>query len=171
VKTRDNMTVDHSPHLTLVLRGGSSACFSLDLRILPIALFVSLSIALADQPPRPLTSQEMKVLQRQITLGRRIVTALARYSKAAYELNGESANMWTRGINQLGLLTRTPTIEVLHAAGYINDSDDALARRYRATPKPVPADVTMAQPLLTMQSERGELVFDTRGDIALRQHQ
>ena len=125
-------------------------------------------MALADQPSRPLTPQETKTLERQITLGRRIIAALNQYSKAAREVNGESANMWSRGVTEFGLLTRTPTIDVLHAAGYLNDSDNGLARHYHATPQPVPRNATMAQPLLTMHSELGELVFDTRGAVTVR---
>jgi hypothetical protein len=85
-------------------------------------------------------------------------------------VNGESANMWSRGMGQLGLLSRTPTIDVLHAAGYITDSDFTLAAGYRATPQPVPANQGLAT-RLTMQTHRGELLFDTRGDIKLRQHE
>ncbi len=74
-------------------------------------------------------------------------------------------------MNELGLLTRTPTIDVLHAAAYISDSDYALARRYGATPQPIPGNGTMPRPLLTMQSNRGELVFDTRGRVTLHPRQ
>jgi hypothetical protein len=141
---------------------------SFDLMRWLVALFISFAVALADQPSRPLTPQETKTLERQITLARHILAALAKYSKAAHEVNGESANMWSRGMNELGLLTRTPTIDVLHAAGYLNDSDNALARHYHATPQHVPGNATMAQPLLTMHSELGELVFDTRGAVTVR---
>jgi hypothetical protein len=141
------------------------------MRLFGIALFISLSGAVADQPGRSLRPDEMKALQQPIAVGRHILNALSQYSNAAaHEANGESANMWSRGMNQLGLLTRTPTIEVLHAAGYISDSDFTLAQRYRATPQPLPANQGLAT-RLTMQTHRGELLFDTRGDIALRQHQ
>ena len=78
--------------------------------------------------------------------------------------------MWSRGMTEFGLLTRTPTIHVLHAVGYLSDSDFALAQRYRATPQPVPANQGLAT-RLTMQTDRGELLFDTQGDIKLRQHE
>ena len=140
------------------------------MRLFGIVLFVSLSVAVADQPGRPLKPDDMKALQQPVAVGRRILDALSQYSLAAYEVNGESANMWSRGMDRLGLLTRTPTIDILHAAGYISDSDFALAQRYRATPQPVPVNQGLAT-RLTMQTHRGELLFDTRGDIALRQHQ
>jgi hypothetical protein len=140
------------------------------MRLFGIALFISLSGAVADQPGRSLRPDEMKALQQPIVVGRHILDALSQYSNTAREASGESANMWSRGMNQLGLLTRTPTIEVLHAAGYISDSDFTLAQRYRATPQPVPANQGLAT-RLTMQTHRGELVFDTRGDIKLRRHQ
>jgi len=137
-------------------------------RWLCVALFISFAVALADQPSRPLTRQETKTVERQITLGRRILAALAEYSKAAHEVTGESASMWSRGMTELGLLTRSPTIDVLHAAGYLTDSDHALARHYHAMPQHVPANATTAQPLLTMHSELGELVFDSRGAVTVR---
>jgi hypothetical protein len=140
------------------------------MRLFAIALFISLSIAVANQPGRSLRPDEMKALQQPIAVGRHILEALSQYSNAAHEVNGESANMWTRGMGQLGLLSRTPTIDVLHAAGYITDSDFTLAQRYRATPQPVPANQGLAT-RLTMQTHRGELLFDTRGDIKLRQHE
>ena len=141
------------------------------MRLFGIALVISLSVAVADEPARSLRPGEMKALQQPIAVGRLILDALSQYSNAAvHKVDGESANMWSRGMNQLGLLTRTPTIDVLHAAGYISDSDFALAQRYRATPQPVPANQGLAT-RLTMQTHRGELLFDTRGDIKLRKHE
>jgi hypothetical protein len=137
------------------------------MRLLYFAVFIGFSFARADQPSRSLATDETKSFHVQIALGQRIVAALARYSKAAYEENGESSNMWTRGISELGLLTRTPTIEVLHAVDYIADSDYALARQYHAASHPVPAGAPATQPLLTMQTDTGELFFDTRGLVTL----
>ena len=137
------------------------------MRVFGIALFIALTVASADQVPRALTPYEMKALHSQIALGRNIVSALGQYSKTIYELNGESGNMWNRGMTGLGLLTRTPTVQVLHAAGYITDFDLVLAERYRATPQPVPTTQRLAT-CLTMQTDRGELLFDTHGNITVR---
>ena len=133
------------------------------MRIIGIALVISVGIALADRPPYSLTPDEMKALQEPIMVGHRILDALSRYSKASDEAN---VNVPTG----LSLLTHAPTIEVLHAAGYISDSDFALAQRYHAMPQPVPANQGSAA-RLTMQTERGKLVFDTRGEITLHQHE
>jgi hypothetical protein len=46
-----------------------------------------------------------------------------------------------------------------------------LAHRYQATLEVVPATASPMHPLLTMQTDRGKLVFDTRGNITLRPHQ
>ena len=140
------------------------------MRPLPFAVFIAFAISLADQPPRSLTGEETRALQQQIALGRRIIVALTRYSDAIHEANAESSDMWARGMGALGLVTRTPTMDVLHAARYITDSDQALAHRCHATPQPLPAGAPVTQPLLTMQCDRGELVFDTQGAVALHTH-
>jgi len=131
------------------------------MRVLAITLLISVGFAVADQPGHSLTPDETKALQQPITVGRHILDALSRYSKASDEANVPTG---------LSLLTGAPTVEVLHAAGYISDSDLALAQRCHATPQPIPANQASAT-RLTMQTDRGELVFDTRGDVILRQHQ
>jgi hypothetical protein len=133
-------------------------------RALCVALFISLAVAEGGELTRSLTRQETRDLQSEITVGRRIVVALAKYSKSASEMYGRT----TSGLTELSLLTRTATIDVLHAAGYLSDSDTALARRYDAMPQQVSAIATSEQPLLTMHSKLGELVFDMRGTVTVR---
>jgi hypothetical protein len=71
---------------------------------------------------------------------------------------------------EFDVLAWVPTLEVLHAGGYISDSDMSLARRYQAARQLIPANSPPTQPLLTMQTDQGELIFDTRANVALRQH-
>jgi hypothetical protein len=131
------------------------------MRVIGITVLFCVGFIVADQPGRSLTPEETTALRQQITVGRHLLAALSLYSRASAELNvpiGDS------------LSTHAPTIEVLHAAGYISDFDFSVAQRYRAMPHPVPADQDVAT-RVTMQTDRGELIFDTRGSITLRQSQ
>jgi len=133
------------------------------MRVLSFALLISVSVAFGSEPAaRSLTSDEAKALRQPAALGERILAEASRYTKAS------------EGIKippELDVLTRAPTIDVLHAAGYIRDSDMALAHRYQATLQFVPASARPTHTLLTMQTERGELIFDRRGNVRLRPHQ
>ncbi len=133
------------------------------MRALSISLLLAAAALFAGEPTtrRPLTAKESAALQEPTTLGHRILNALSRYSKASEPPKIPAG---------LDLLTRVPTIEVLHAGGYISDSDMPLTHRYLATLQPIPPDAPRTQPLLTMQTDRGELIFDTRGNVTLRQH-
>jgi hypothetical protein len=132
------------------------------MRVLSFALVISVSVAFGSEPAaRSLTSDEAKALRQPTALGERILAQVSRYRKAS------------EGIKiplEFDVLTRAPTIDVLRAAGYITESDMTLAHRYQATLQPVPANARPTHPLLTMETERGELIFDTRGEITLRQH-
>jgi hypothetical protein len=94
-------------------------------------------------------------------LGQRVLKALFEYPNPSVRMNV------LRGRD---LLTALPTIEVLHAAGYISDSDMSLCHRYHVALHPIPAGASQTQPMLTMETDRGELVFDTSGNCTLRQH-
>ena len=134
------------------------------MRALYICLLIAVGAAFASQPitGRPLTAKEAAALREPTALGHRILTALSHYPKASEEAKVPTG---------LDLLTQVPTIEVLHAGGYISDSDMSLSHHYHAALQPIPAGAPQTQPLLTMQTDRGELVFDTLGDVTLRQHQ
>jgi hypothetical protein len=131
------------------------------MRVLSFALVISVSAAFGSEPvARSLTSDEAKALREPTALGERILVQVLRYTKTS------------EGIKippEFDVMTRAPTIDVLHAAGYISESDRVLAHHYQATLQPVPANATPTHALLTMQTERGELIFDIRGQITLRQ--
>jgi hypothetical protein len=134
------------------------------MRKLPLVLLIAVTSAFGDQPStrRPLTGKESAALEEPTALGHRMLTALARYSKAS-----EPVKIPT----EFDVMTRTPTIELLHAAGYISDSDTLLSRRYRVVLQLIPAEAPPTRPLLTMQTDSGELIFDTRGNVTLRPHE
>jgi hypothetical protein len=134
------------------------------MRVLYIFLLITIGAAFASQPitSRPLSAKEAAALREPTALGRRILSALSHYPKAS-----EQAKVPTG----LDLLTPVPPIEVLHACGYISDSDISLSHQYHATLQPIPSGAPQTQPLLTMKTDRGELVFDTLGDVTLWQHQ
>ena len=131
------------------------------MRELSLLVLIAVSSAFADQPTtrRPLTAKEPAALEKPITVGHRILTALSRYSKASDQVQLPP---------ELDVSTQVPTIEILHAGGYISDSDMPLTHRYRLALQLIPAEAPPTQPLLTMQTDSGELIFDTRGNIALR---
>ena len=132
------------------------------MRELSVLLLIAVGSAFADQATtRPLTAKERASLHEPVALGGRILAALARYSKASEQLKVPT---------EYDVLTRVPTIELLHAGGYISNSDVSLAHRYQAAPQIIPANSPPTQPRLTMQTDWGELVFDTRANVALRQH-
>jgi hypothetical protein len=51
---------------------------------------------------------------------------------------------------------------------FVGDSDMPLAQRYQLVLQLIPPQSPPTQPLLTMQTDSGELIFDTRGDVTLR---
>jgi len=133
------------------------------MRAVSFTLLISVSVAFASEPTtRSLTSDEAKALRQPTVLGERILVESVAVQEAS-----EGIKIPT----EFDVMTRAPTIDVLHAAKYISDSEIVLAHRYQATLQPVPATASPTHPLLTMQTDRGELVFDTRGNITLRPHQ
>ena len=127
------------------------------------AFFVVVALAFADQSTtrQPLTTADAAALEEATTLGQRVLTALARYLAVSQPPNISEDR---------DLLTRTPTIDILHAIGYLTDSDIALSNQYRATLHPVPPEPAATQPVLTMHTDRGELIFDASGNVALELH-
>ena len=133
------------------------------MRRLSVLLVIAVSSAFADQSTtRPLTTEQIVALQEPVALGGRLLAALSRYAKASEQVKVPT---------EFDVSTRVPTIELLHASGCISDSDVTLAYRYRAVPQLIPANSPPTQPMLTMQTDRGELIFDTRAKVALRQDQ
>jgi hypothetical protein len=125
---------------------------------------IAVGLAFAEQPTirHPLTAKEATALQEPAALGHRMLSALSRYSQASESLKVPP---------EFDVLTRLPTIEVLHAVGFISDSDMRLTRRYQPALLPIPPNAAPTQPLLTLETDRGELIFDTRGNVTLRRHQ
>jgi hypothetical protein len=119
------------------------------------------SLAFAEQPPtrRALTTADAAALEEPVSAGRRVILGLAHYL--------EKMPAITYGGGGPALLTSTPTVEILHAYRYVTDSDFAVCRRYRATLHTVPPNAPATQPLLTMQTPRGVLVFPLNGEVAL----
>jgi hypothetical protein len=122
------------------------------MRVFCTMVLIAASAAVAGSQPTVTEAME---------LGQRVLKALFEYPKPSLRMNV------LRGRD---LLTTLPTIEVLHAGGYISDSDVSLCHRYHVALHPIPAGASQAQPMLTMETNRGELVFDTSGDCTLGQH-
>jgi hypothetical protein len=125
------------------------------------AFVLTASLMLAQQPPvhRALTTEDAVGLNEAVSVGHRVLVALRQYSDdmpAADRIEVDRA-----------LITRTPTVEILHAYRYVTDSDFAACRRYHATLHPVPSEAPATQPLLSMQTDRGILVFQISGEVAL----
>ena len=133
------------------------------MRGLSVLLLIAVGSAFADQPTtRPLTANETVALHKSVALGGRILAALSRYLKASEQVKVPT---------EYDVLTRVPTIEVLHVGDYISDSDMPLIYRYQAVFQLIPAEAPTTQPLLTMQTDSGEFIFDTLGNITLRPQQ
>ncbi len=131
------------------------------MRLVCLAVAVLASLTFADDmaPARPLTPADAAALEEPTALGRRVLAALSRY----LELMPASIQF----AEDNTLLTRMPTVEVLHATRCLSDADWALCRRYLATLHPLPAASVGPQPLLSMQTARGVLVFQTSGDVVI----
>jgi hypothetical protein len=116
------------------------------------------SVSAAEPATRPLTARETLALRVPLDLGYRLHDALYRYfTRDRPPLRLQSG---------VDVVTGWPTPEVLHAIGYIADSDMPLIRRYRVSI--ATATFKLTDPVLTMQTRLGEIRFDARGDIALR---
>jgi hypothetical protein len=122
---------------------------------------IIVSVVMAAQPA-PLTPDEAKALREPIDLGHRLLAALSRYPQPS------ASSKASAGID---LITSVPTVELLHSAGYVTDSDLELAHGYRATLQAVPAGSGASQPLLSMHTDRGELTFARDGTLALQHHE
>lgn len=119
------------------------------------------SIACAEQPARrPLTAPETTELEQPIALGRRILEAWSHYYEVTYHSRPVPVGV--------DVITNTPTLELLHAAHALSDSDFALCLRCHATLHPVPVGAAKDAPILTLRTSRGEVVFDISGNITLQ---
>jgi hypothetical protein len=132
------------------------------MRTLYLILFVVAGLAFAQQPPspRPLTTAEAAALVEPVALGHRVLAALSHYFEVKIP----------RGPAGTGptLLTSMPTLELLHVAACLNDSDFALSRHYRATLHTMLPNAPATQPVLSMRTDRGELFFDIGGNRTLQ---
>lgn len=131
------------------------------MRALCSVLFLLAGFVFAEQPAarRALTPADSAALQEPISVGRRVILGLTHFC-------AESPTV-TYSAGGPALLTGTPTVEILYAYRYVSDSDFAVCRRYRATLHIVPTDAPASQPLLSMQTSRGILVFLLSGEAAL----
>jgi hypothetical protein len=131
------------------------------MRTLCSVLFLMAGILSAEQPAarRALTAADSAALEEPISVGRRVIVGLTHYC-------AETPTVTYSGGGP-ALLTGTPTVEILHAYRYVSDPDFAVCRRYRATLHIVPTDAPATQPLLSMQTSRGVLVFLLSGEAAL----
>jgi hypothetical protein len=115
-----------------------------------------------NQQSRALSTTESVALREPIAVGKRIIAALSRYPVAS--------GSTTRATADRSLLTRTPTLDLLHASGYISDTDFAFSHSCHATLQPVPAGASADHPVLRLQTASGELIFDARGEVTIRDH-
>jgi len=137
------------------------------MRVVSSMLFLVAALAFAEQQPvrQPLTTTDAAALAEPTTLGHRILAASARYAEVMRPVTD------TRALRLLDrqriLLTGTPTIDLLHACRYLSGPDFALARRYDAALYPLPPEAPSTFPVLTIRTNRGILIFDRSGGVAL----
>ena len=132
------------------------------MRALFLLLFFVASVGLAQQAParRPLTTAEAAALEECVALGHRVLAAWSRYS--------EVTNLSTPISAGVDVLTRTPTLELLHATHSLSDSDLALSSHYQTRLHPVPPNASKDAPILSMRTDRGEIVIDISGNVTLQ---
>jgi hypothetical protein len=132
------------------------------MRALYFLLFFVASVGFAQQAParRPLTTAEAAALEEPVALGHRVLAAWSRYSEVTYLSTPIPAGV--------DVLTRTPTLELLHATHSLSDSDFALSSHYRTRLHPVPPNAPKNAPVLSMHTERGEIVVEISGNITLQ---
>lgn len=132
-----------------------SFCFS---RLGPTLVVTCCVAALfaAEPTRRTITATEMAALKEPINVGKGVYIAVCRY------YSNRESRAYPAGP---ALFTDSPTIELLHAVGYIADADMQLIQRYRIGIPTVIVKPT--DPVVIMQTKSGELTFDTRGQITL----
>ena len=132
------------------------------MRALSVIIVIIASLASAEQPatPRPLTTAEAATLKESVDLGHRVLAAWARYS----QVTSVSSPLPTGA----ALFTSTPTLELLHATHSLSDSDFAASLQCQIKLHTVPVDAPNDAPILSVRTDRGELVFDITGNITLQ---
>lgn len=128
---------------------------SLSLRLM-VLVCCCVSLSAAEPTKRAISNTEVTALKEPIAVGKRIYFAVRRY------YDKQPSRVYPTG---LALFTDSPTIELLHAVGYISDSDFGLARQYRVAIPPVIVKPTDA--VVLMQTRLGELSLDASGHISL----
>lgn len=126
-----------------------------------LLLFVA-SVGFAQQAParRPLTTGEAGALEECVALGHRVLAAWSHYSDVTTLSTPMSAGV--------DVITRTPTLELLHATHSLSDSDLALSLHYLTRLHPVPPNAPKDAPILSMRTDRGEIVVDISGNVTLQ---
>ena len=117
------------------------------------------SLSSAEPSRRALTAAETVALREPIELGDIVHHALYRY------FDPPQPFLPLTGVD---VVTRCPTVDVLHVMGYITDSDMRLVEQYRVSIATVISKPTDS--VMTMQTKFGEISFDARGQIALLDH-
>ena len=105
---------------------------------------------------RPLTAEEMNAIREPIELGDRIYRALYRY------LDKEHLRIPLTGPDVVGSY---PTVNVLHAAGFITDADIRLSERYHVSIAAV--IFNSKDPAVMIQTVIGEVIIDARGQMSV----
>lgn len=134
------------------------------MRAFPLIFFLATSFAFAEPAAdrRSLTTAETAALSEPIALGHRVMAAISHYLEVRLPPSPIPEG--------LGLLTGTPTLELLRSTECLSDLDYALVRRHHAGLYPVPPDAPADQPILAMRTELGDLIFDTTGNVTLPVH-
>jgi hypothetical protein len=131
------------------------------MRTLSLAFCFAITVVLADEPARrPLTTDEVAALKEPLELGQRVLAAWSRYSQVA------SLSTPVRAGSDV--ITSTPTLELLHATHSLGDSDFALALHYQTRLHPVPPNPPKDASIVSMRTDRGEIVVDISGNVALQ---
>ena len=133
------------------------------MRAFCLLLFFVASVGLAQQAParRPLTTAEAAALEESVALGHRVLAAWARYL--------EVTNLSTPIPVGVDVLTRTPTLELLHATHSLGDSDFALSSHYQTRRLPGGPNAPQGSSASgTMRTDRGEIVVDISGNVTLQ---
>jgi hypothetical protein len=133
--------------------------FLLRLALAIASMFCVVWASSAEPARRELTAAETAALQEPIDLGKRVYAALCRYWSSSKPVEGAA--------RYPDLVTASPTVDLLHALGYIADSDMKLTGQYKVVIPPVVGEKPMA-PVVAMQTKYGEISFDIRGEIRLQ---
>jgi hypothetical protein len=132
------------------------------MRTLSLLVFFVASIGVAQRAPdrRPLTTAEAAALKEPVALGFRVLAAWSRYSEVSHLSTPISAGV--------DVITSTPTLELLHATHSLSDSDFTLSSHCQTKLHPVPPNAPRDAPIISMHTDRGDIVIDISGNVTLQ---